>query len=393
MLMCEFLINPHKKPELAFTENKHDFFKSTEALEFHRSLPDYNITPLHVLNTLSEKLHTGRIYIKDESFRFNVNAFKPLGASYSVFRFLKKKWEEKFQNEFKVLDFKDEQKLKQLGSFTFTAATDGNHGRAVAWTARMLRQKAVIYMPADSAPARINHIESEGADVVLVEGTFDQCVMQADHDARRYGRIVISDTAYPGYMEFPKYIMAGYTTIFRELDGIICHEDRCDVDVVIVQAGVGGLAAAASCYFAEKYGSARPIIICLEPVRADSFMESAKQGKPAPSKQDYNSVMAGLNCGVSLLAWDYVRDAADIFVSISDDFVPEAMRILYYPSGNDPRIISGESGCSGMAGLLALLNHKNLSEAAAGIFPGKNVLLINTEGNTDPENFNKIISQ
>ncbi|HQI69282.1 MAG TPA: diaminopropionate ammonia-lyase [Bacteroidales bacterium] len=391
--MCEFLKNPFFR-EAPLWANQENAFMNDDILKFHRLLEGYEPTPVHSLNGLAKKLGIGSVYVKDESFRFGVKAFKPLGASYTIYRFLKSKWEDSFPSEFTVSDFKNPEKMHQLGAFTFCAATDGNHGRAVAWTARILKQNAVIYMPANTVASRIKNIESEGARVVLIDGTFDECVSHADADAKANGWIIISDTAYPGYMFYPQFIMAGYSTIFHEMDNIVTMPSSCKADIVILQAGVGGLAAAGTWYMTHKYGKNRPKIICLEPTRADAFMESVKNGKPTHSKQDYNSIMAGLNCGVSLLAWDYISQGANYMLTVSDTYAEKAMRQYYHPEENDPQIISGESGASGMAGLLALCEEEKFSALRneLGMNSKTSVLLINSEGDTDPVNFKKVVS-
>lgn len=390
--MCEFLRNTLYK-EIPGWINQKNAFMNDDIFKFHRSLEGYEATPVHTLKGLSKKLGISSVYVKDESFRFGVKAFKPLGASYTIYGFLKSKWENQFGTEFTVFDFKDPEKMQDLGTFTFCAATDGNHGRAVAWTARMLKQNAVIYMPANTALSRIKNIEGEGAKVVLVDGTFDECVSRVDADARTNNWIIISDTAYQGYMYYPQFIMAGYTTIFREMDNIINMPHHCKADIVILQAGVGGLAAAGTWYYTKKYGKNRPKIICLEPTRADAFMESVKIGKPVHSKRDYNSIMAGLNCGVSLLAWDYVSEGVNYMMTVSDAYAEKAMRQYYHPLEDDVRIISGESGASGMAGLLALFDDTKFEglRNELNINFKTSVLLINSEGDTDPENFKRVV--
>ncbi len=390
--MCEFLKNPFYKEVPGWTKQKNAFMND-DIYKFHRSLDGYEPTPVHSLDGLAKKLGIGSVYVKDESFRFGVKAFKPLGASYTIYRFLKSKWETKFNSEFSVLDFRNPEKMQKLGTFAFCAATDGNHGRAVAWTARILKQKAVIYMPANTALSRIQNIESEGAKVVLIDGTFDECVSHVDADAKANGWIIISDTAYPEYMYFPQFIMAGYSTIFHEMDNIVNMQNECKADIVFLQAGVGGLAAAGTWYLTNKYVKNRPKIICLEPTRADAFMESVKNGKPVHSKGDYNSIMAGLNCGVSLLAWDYIREGVNYMMTVSDDYAEKGMRQYYHPLENDPQVISGESGSSGMAGLLALFEEDKFSALRKdlGINSKTSVLLINSEGDTDPENFKKVV--
>ncbi len=392
--MSEFLINPHRTDHPVWMYQPYGAFGQAEVLEFHRSLPGYQVTPLHALPGMAAHHGLETVYVKDEGQRFGVKAFKPLGASYSIFRFLKEQYRQKSGEELGVKDFLKPEVMDKLGSFTFCAATDGNHGRAVAWTARQLRQKAVIYMPLNTVESRIENIRSEGAEVRLIDGTFDECVIECDRDAAKNHWQVIADTAYPGYMELPDFIMAGYSTIFHEMEGIIHHVSHTDVDLIIVQAGVGGLAAAACWYYRSHYAEKSPRIIIVEPVRADSFLESAKAGEPRDSRGDYQSIMAGLNCGVSLVAFPFIRDAADAFIAVEDIFAEQAMREYFMPAGSDPRIISGESGASGLAGLLALMHDDSLEPLRKYLGVGKNtrVLLINTEADTDPYNFQRIIA-
>ncbi len=360
-------------------------------LEFHRSLPGYEPTPLVKCDTLAEELGLGEIWVKDESHRFGIKAFKALGASYAIFRVLQEMWREKFGNTLSSEQFKDPATMSMLGTFTFCAATDGNHGRAVAWTANRLKQRAVIYMPDNTAASRVTNIEGEGARVVLVAGRFDDCVAQCARDAAQHGWQAISDTAYEGYMEIPGFILLGYTTIFRELEQSLNLPDQAGIDLVVLPAGVGGLAAAGASYYAMKYHERRPRLVCVEPDDSDCFLESVIHGtgEPVPTKGAQESIMAGLNCGIpSPLAWPIVRDTFDLFVSVSDDFAEQAMR-AYAREG----VVSGESGASGLAALLALMTKDSLKEArtSLGLCDTSRVLLINTEGDTDPENYAKVV--
>lgn len=394
--MCETAFNElcRLRPEWAGAD--YAFLRSRDMLDFHRSLPGYAATPLVELPNLAAKLGLAEIYVKDESQRFGIKAFKALGASYAMYRFLQQRWQERFREPFTPASFRDATVLEKLGAFTFCAATDGNHGRAVAWTARMLGQKAVIYMPADSVPARVENIRGEGAEVVLVAGTFDLCVERCAADAAKNGWQAISDTAYPGYREVPGWILLGYTSIFAELEGLLHGPMKTGVDAVILPAGVGGLAAAGAFFYSKRYGAKRPCLICIEPVSSDCFLESVRHGKgePLPTKGKQTSIMAGLNCGVpSPLAWPFLRDAYPFFLAVGDEWAEQAMRRYYRPLKDDPRIVSGESGSSGLAALLALTTSPKLAEAREKLPLGKGsrVLLVNTEGDTDPENFQKVI--
>ncbi|MCK5058672.1 MAG: diaminopropionate ammonia-lyase [Candidatus Aminicenantes bacterium] len=362
--ICKYGFNPYRQKLPDWDGPEFSFLKNDDMLSFHRSIPGYRPTPLLSLSNLAKSSGLKEIYVKDESHRFGIKAFKALGASYAIYRFL--------------------EQCKQSGTFTFCAATDGNHGKAVAWTAKRLKQKAVIYMPENSARPRIDSVVEDGAEVVLVPGSFDDCVERCATDAKKNGWQAISDTAYPGYFEIPRYIMLGYTTIFRELDDRINKNSRPGIDFVFLPAGVGGLAAAGSSYFVRRYGENRPKLICVEPSDCDCFLESIRfgKGKPLPVKGEYKSIMVGLNCGIpSPAAWPIIRDSMDLFIAITDNYAVAAMREYHKEN-----IISGESGASGLAGLLALLTDEKLKEAGEKIGLGRNsrVLLINTEGDTNP---------
>jgi diaminopropionate ammonia-lyase len=394
--MCKYTFNELCRPRPEWPGEEYAFLKDSDMLDFHRSLPGYEPTPLRQLPDLAFRLGLGAVLVKDESRRFGIKAFKALGASYAIYRFLKKQWQARYQAPFTPETFQDAKSLSVLGAFTFCAATDGNHGRAVAWTAKMLGQKAVIYMPADSVPDRVENICGEGAEVVLVGGTFDDCVRRCADDAAKNGWQAISDTAYPGYREIPGWILLGYTSIFAELEGVLHRPQKAGVDAVILPAGVGGLAAAGAFYYAKRYGDKRPFLICVEPVSSDCFLESVRFGKgePLPTRGKQTSIMAGLNCGIpSPLAWPIVRDAMPFFLAVGDGYAEQAMRRFYRPLGMDPRLVSGESGSSGLAALLALTNSDKLASVRSKLPLNQNsrVLLINTEGDTDPVNFQKIV--
>lgn len=342
-----------------------------DAQAFHRTLPGYAPTPLVQLPALAKELGLGRIWLKDESKRFGLNAFKVLGASYAIHRFLE-------HNPTKA-------------PLTFATATDGNHGRAVAFSAKRLGHHAVIFVPGNTVRARIEAIRSEGAEVVVVDGTYDDTVRRAATHASKHGWQVISDTAYPGYTEIPRWIMEGYTTLFAETMQALGAETP---DVVLLQAGVGGLACAGAIFFARR--PRQPALVCVEPTDADCLLESAisPDGSLRESHGKQNSIMAGLNCGTpSLLAWPVIRNYFDAYLAVDDDYARQAMRRLFSPRGGDPRVVSGESGAAGLAGLLALCHDERLREARAslGLGPDSKVLLISTEGDTDPVNFNAIV--
>jgi diaminopropionate ammonia-lyase len=392
-MKCEFSFNPYRKESPDWSDSFFDFLKSSDMGEFHRSIDGYAETPVVSLPKLADELGLGEILIKNEAHRYGINAFKGLGASYAIYRFLKGQWQKKFDDAFSPAGFKDPATMQRLGSFTFCAATDGNHGKAVAWTANKLKQRAVIYMPDNSAQARIDNITKENAEVVLVPGTFDDCVEKCAGDAAKNGWQVIGDTAYPGYMEIPQYIILGYSTIFRELESSVCKPGKPDLDLVFLPAGVGGVAAAGASYFTLRYGKDRPKLVCVEPNESDCFLESIKNGNGDPlfTKGNQMSIMAGLNCGMpSLIAWPIVRDSMDLFLGVPDSWAEAGMR-AYFREG----VVSGESGSSAMAGLLALMTSDEMRAARERLGLGRHTraLVLNSEGATDPVNYQRVTAE
>ncbi len=372
-----------------WSTDKFAFLKNIDMQDFHRSLSGYSPTRTVKLKNVSSELGTGNIYVKDESERFGIKAFKALGASYAIFRVMKKIWEQKYGTGFDFKNFGDEEKLKKLGKFTFCAASDGNHGRAVAWTARMLKQNSVIFMPSETVKARIENIESENGKVIIVNGTYDDCVRVASEEAKKNRWHEIADTAYSGYTDIPSWVLNGYSTLFREMESLFSEIKISENDMIFLQAGAGAFAASGVSWLVEIFRENRPKIIIVEPLEASCYLESITEGKATATKGKMETIMAGLNCGVpSIVAWPILRDSADLFISIPDSYAKDAMR-KYATEG----IISGESGASGLAGLIALMKDKSLKNAKERIGIGQNskIILINTEGDTDPENYKKII--
>lgn len=348
--------------------------------EFHRSLPGYAPTPLVALPGLAANLGLGGLWVKDEGDRCGLPAFKVLGGSYAAERVMRRAGS------------------RRPGQFTFTTATDGNHGRAVAWAARRLGQKAVIFVPEGTAAARISAIQSEGAEVVVVAGTYDDTVRRAAAEAKEKGRQVISDTAYQGYMEIPGWVVEGYTTLFAEADRQFKSATGGGTpDVVLLQAGVGGLACAGTLFYFRS-PSPRPTLVAVEPTDADCLFESitSPDGSIREARGKQRSIMAGLNCGIpSLWVWPKLRAGLDAFLAIDDRFAEEAMRRLYHNAPGDSQIEAGESGAAGLAGLLALCREPGLAEARNKLCLSRmaKVLVINTESATDPVAFRRIVGE
>ena len=392
--MCRYSLNPYRETAPQWSDPLRAAFEGDDILDLHRSLDEYRATPLVSLPALADELGVGQVLVKDEAHRFGLKAFKGLGASYAVYRFVVGELTSRGDPVPPARDFYRQPGVVEAGRYTFCTATDGNHGRAVAFTARKLRQRAVIFVPGNTVPARIKAIESEGARVVTVDGSYDDAVAEAAAIAQKSGWQIISDTSWPGYEDIPRWIMAGYLTMFREI-----HEASLDtprVDIVVIQAGVGAFAGAAAWYYNMLHSVSGVKLMAVEPTHADCLLQSISSagGNPVTVAAEQDSIMAGLNCGTpSVVAWPLVKHGFDLFLSVSDDYCVRAMRRLYYPEGDDVRLVSGESGAAGLAALLALRAEPSLSPAVAflDLSPDSSVLLINTEGDTGAAGFGALV--
>ena len=358
---------------------------------FHRSFPMYAPTPLVSLNDTAGALGLGAVYIKDESWRFGLNAFKVLGGSYAIGSFLAGKLGIPMENAGYGLLVSPETREK-LGDITFVTATDGNHGRGVAWAATQFGQKSVVYMPKGSALERLENIRAAGADASITELNYDGAVRLANAHAREYGWTVIQDTAWEGYEEIPTRIMQGYMTM-----GLEAYEQLPEPPThIFLQAGVGSLAGAMTGLFSQLYGEKRPVIVIVEPNKADCLFRTARadDGKLHFVTGDMDTIMAGLACGEPCtIAWEILRDYADHFLSCPDYAAAQGMRLLSRPAGNDRSIVSGESGASTFGALSELMTDPRLTDIreALGLDEDSRVLLFSTEGATDRENYDAIV--
>lgn len=351
--------------------------------QFHHSLPGYQPTELIALDNLAQNLKLKSIHIKDESTRLGLKAFKAMGASYAIYRFIKKSFEQKYGVFFQLEQLYDKSILSDLNLPPLCTATDGNHGRAVAWMAHLLGLPAIIYIPENTVSARIENIRKEDAKVIIVEGGYDETVRRCAKDAGQFGYQVIADTAYDNYTEIPQYITEGYLTLLDEID------HKIEFDYIFVQCGVGSFAAAVVIYYKMIKKGTTPKIVLVEPTNSACVYDSFVEGNISVGKGSLETIMAGLNCGTpSTIAWPILRDGVDYFLTIDDSFAEKAMRQYFYPLGYDRKITSGESGSAGLAALLALNETGRMAEI--GLNQNTKILLFNTEGDTDPENFKKI---
>jgi diaminopropionate ammonia-lyase len=355
-------------------------------LAFHQRLAGYQPTRLVDAPELAAALGVGRVFVKDESSRIGLPAFKILGASWAIFRAL----EERLGgfSEWQTLDDIALQ-LEPLRPLALVAATDGNHGRAVARMARLLGCTARIYVPDDMVQARHEAIASEGAEVIVVHGTYDEAVARSAEDADEHC-LVISDTSWPGYEDVPRWVIDGYSSILWEVDDELTARGERAPDLVAVQIGVGALAAAVVKHYRQP-NHARPAILGVEPSHAACMLASMEAGEIVTIDGPHDSIMSGLNCGApSMLAWPIVSAGTDAFVAVDDELAREGMRALARHG-----VVAGETGAAGLAGLLHMLTGPE-SEAIRShlrVNSESRVLLFVTEGATDPEAYERVVGQ
>jgi diaminopropionate ammonia-lyase len=368
-------------------------FAQTRA--FHRQNPGYKPSPLRSLSGLAGMIGVGGIWVKDESVRLNLNSFKVLGGSFAIYQFIKRQ----LGKEAEELSFEElisDNTRAELGEITFATATDGNHGRGVAWAASQLKCRAVIYVHKDTSVARIRAIESYGAEVHIVDGTYDDAVHLASQEAEANGWQVISDTSWEGYEDIPRWVMQGYTTMLTEAQEQLAGTGIVKPTHVFVQAGVGALAAAVTGFYASRFGADRPTHVVVEPATADCLYQSAKIGDGAPHDVagDLQTIMAGLACGEpSPIAWGVLWDSVDAFVASPDYVAAKGMRMYGVPLAGDPFIVSGESGAVTLGALTFIAEDPSFADLKdyLGLGPDSQVLLINSEGNTDPDYFRRVV--
>ena len=352
---------------------------------FHESVPSYAVTALHELKGLAEALGLSGFLVKDESTRFGLNAFKGLGGTYCVASCLADLMG--LQDGWKFEDLSRENIRRPV----FATATDGNHGRGIAYAARLFGCECHVFLPKGSAPERVENIRKEGAYAVVTQGDYDETVQICAQKAEQEHWILVQDTAWEGYTAIPERIMQGYLTMGDE----IREQMKIRPTHIFLQAGVGSMAASLCAYFRALYGE-ETVISIVEATAADCLYETARIGdgqlhRTAGSMQ---TMMAGLCCGFPCLtAWQMLEKQADYFLSIEDEDAAVGMRTLAHPCPGDAAIESGESGASAVAAVVQVMRRYPEVQTALGLGKDSVVLCISTEGATDHENYHRIVCE
>lgn len=385
----------HRRPYTQAEEALFSHAGVEAALAAIRCFPGYAPTPLRERPALARTLGLAKVHIKDESSRFGLGSFKALGGSYAVVLLVRRRVSARLAREMDLDQAHTPDWRSIAGEMTVACATDGNHGRSVAYGARLTGCRCVIFLHAHVSAAREDAIRDLGAEIVRVDGDYDASVAEADRVAKARGWHVVSDTAYEGYTDVPREIMHGYGVMVDEiLDDPSLQAERtaaAPFTHVFLQAGVGGMAAAVAARFWQAYGARRPSMVIVEPAAADCLYQSAVHGEPTPATGDIDStIMAMLACGhVSPNAWSLLKHCGDDFLTIDDADAISAMRAVAAASGDEP-FICGESGAAGLGGLIAACRDTE-TRRRIGLDANSRVLVFATEGATDPRRYRQLL--
>ncbi len=357
-----------------------------------QSWPGYKPTPLHSLTTVASELGIGAVLYKDEAGRFDFGSFKALGGAYEVLWEVARQVGVALGQPVDVASVRLGQHRVEAAKVSVVTATDGNHGRSVAWGAQRAGCQCHIYVHAEVSPDRIASIESFGATVVQVDGNYDDSVRAAAAFAHDRGATIVSDTSYPGYVDLPRQAMAAYTLMTQEIVNELAATGDVLPTHVFVQAGCGGLAGSVCATLWQTYGAQRPRFVIVEPTMAPCLFESGAAGKPVDLNIENESIMAGLSCGeISHIAWTILEPGVDDYLAIPDELVAPAMRRLADGLGAGP-IVAGESAVAGLAALTACGSDQALRERL-GLDASSRVLLLGTEGATDPTIYRQLVGR
>ena len=366
--------------------------RALRAMAFHRSIPGYKETPLVSLSCAADQFHVDSLFVKDESHRFGLKAFKGLGGSYCLFRVLCERFGLN-QEEADYQTFQQEDLRAECRKIHVATATDGNHGKGVSWAAGLFGCRAHVFMPAGSVEARRKAIEDAGnAEAIVTEMNYDDTVRYTAALAEKNGWILMQDTSFEGYETYPRWIMEGYLTMAREAAAQMKGKAPTHL---FLQAGVGSMAGCIEAYFQNTAPGEPPLVTIVEPTEAACVYQSvlAGDGKAHTVPGNPKTIMAGLNCGTPCsIIWPVLRDCSSLFCRCDDSITEKGMQVYAHPLGTDPRIVSGESGAVTYGLLRTVLENRELRDLFR-IDENSVILLFNTEGDTNPEGYRHIITQ
>lgn len=364
--------------------------KGREVRAFHRSLAEYEPTPLVSLSARAKEMGVGGIYVKDESKRFGLKAFKALGASYAIHKLLEREAMEQGADEKNTVH----PAFPGGRGKVFVTATDGNHGKGVAWSAWKAGGSAFVFMPKGSRQCRVDAIAAIGeTKVTVTDWNYDDTVRYAYSFAKEHGYYFVQDTGFEGYMEIPDLIAQGYITMIQEALEQMEAEGAGMPTHVFLQAGVGTMAGGVLGYLANLTGGKPPVTSIVEADESACVLASAKAGERVAIGGNPQTVMAGLNCGeVNLCIWPILRDFASFYISCPDWVTELGMHSYAHPLGNDQAVVSGESGAVGLGLVMSICEKPEYEESkrALGFDETSRILLISTEGDTDPEHYHQV---
>lgn len=372
--------------------------KAAEAARLlHQQIEGYQETPLLSLPALAAELGVKGIYVKDESRRFSLNAFKGLGGSYAMFCILCQHLGlDPAMTELSVL--KKEEYQEKISKVVFVTATDGNHGRGVSWAGGIFGCQVHVYMPMGSVEVRAEAIRKAGpAEVTITDKNYDDTVRFAMEQSRKHGWYLIQDTAWDGYEQIPAWIIQGYLTMASEaIDQMRARE--IEPTHVFLQAGVGAMAGGVLGYLADRFGADKPVVTIVEPEAANCIFRSAAAGDGMAHSVEGSpvTIMAGLNCGTPCkITWPVLRDYVEFYMSCPDYVAAHGMRVYAGAKGGDEAVVSGESGAATMGALSLVLSRDELREVktAMGLTENSVILLFNTEGDTDPKGYHSVVAE
>ncbi len=385
-----FLLNTHADHRSSLTVADADMLglDAAAAVEQHLQFRDNNAeTPLVSLPSLAAASGVGAIHVKDEGQRLGLGSFKALGGAYAVIRLVLEAAEARLGRQVDMAGMHSPEVRQIAEGMTFACATDGNHGRSVAQGAQLVGARSAIFVHSGVSDERVAAIARFGAEMIRVAGSYDDSVKEAARVADERGWTIVSDTSWPGYERIPALVMQGYTALVREA----LRQIPAPPTHVFIQAGVGGIAAAVAGHLAIAHGEKRPVFTVVDPARAACLFETARAGYPVTVPHGEPTVMAMLECyEPSRVAWRILSRTADAFMTVDEEDAIAVMRRLADPAPGDPSVVSGESGGVGLAGFLKAVADPDM-KAALSIGPDAHILVVNTEGATDPGRYREIV--